>query len=507
MQAHTDLTGIAIVVLAALVCGIAMDRLRQPAVVGYILAGVLLGPSALGLIENRDNVAVLAELGVLMLLFFVGMELSLRGFKEVWRVALGAVVLQFVAALLLMSLFGWVFGWDPAAALVLGFVVAMSSTAVVVKMLEQVNILRQPVGTLTIGVLIAQDLAVVPILLTVSAMATPSVDAWDLAKIALSVGLLAALIYYLSRRKRLILPFSRVVGGHRDLEPLAGLILCFGAAALAGLSGLSPAFGAFLAGLVVGNSTARSGMVRTTRPIQSILLMVFFLSIGLLIDLAYVWDHVGTVLLLVFMVTVVKTALNIGILRLLREPWPHAFIAGVLLAQIGEFSLVIGQAGVDAGLLSTEQGQLIITVTALSLLASPLWLATTRRLLRVLLLSVTSFRGTFDAIYSRRWAVAIRRIGRAGRVAVRPLLPSPKNPTDAPAKEKPPPRRLRWRWRHIWIGFARPFAWLRGRMRRQIPERRPARLITDRTDPAEPTGKKSTREKKGRRQGKDGNDA
>ena len=118
--------------------------------------------------------------------------------------------------------------------------------------------------------------------------------------------------------------------------------------------GLSPAYGAFLAGLVIGNSNARAVMIRSMRPIQSVLMMVFFLSIGLLLDLAFIADNLATVALLLLVVTVLKTALNIGILHILREPWPHAFFAGIMLAQIGEFSFVLGQTGREAGLITAE---------------------------------------------------------------------------------------------------------------------------------------------------------
>jgi len=146
MHDGTELTGLALVGLIALAGGLFMTRIRQPAIVGYILAGVLLGPSGFQLVEERKSVEVLAELGVLMLLFLVGMELSLRGFKAIWKVAVGATLLQIVLAVGLMLLFGWIGGWPTQVSVVLGFVIALSSTAVVVKMLEQLNLLRQPVG-------------------------------------------------------------------------------------------------------------------------------------------------------------------------------------------------------------------------------------------------------------------------------------------------------------------------------------------------------------------------
>ena len=401
MPAHTDLTGLAVVILAAVVCGVVMSRLRQPAISGYILAGILLGPSGFALVENRDQITVLADLGVLMLLFLVGMELSLSGFKSVWRGALVATLLQIMgsvgATLALSLLFGWSFGLS----VLLGFVIALSSTAVVIKMLEGMNLLNTPLGKVTVGVLIAQDFAFVPMMLILASLAGGGFGAFGLFRVGLSVAVVVVLILYLSRCQKITLPFAGMVAGHPDLTPLRGLAFCFGAAALTGYLGLSPAYGAFLAGLVIGNSTEHRAMMRGIQPIQSILMMVFFLSVGLLINLDFIFSNMGTVLLILFMVTVFKTGLNIGVLRLAREPWPHVFIAGMLLAQIGEFSFLLGQTGVSSGLINREEGDIIIAVTALSLLISPLWLATARRLMRFAILSITSGREGVRLLFGR----------------------------------------------------------------------------------------------------------
>lgn len=398
MHASFDLTAIALTAVLALLFGMVMDRLKQPAIVGYILTGIVLGPTALGLVEGQAGVLLLAELGVLMLLFLVGMHLSLRAFKEVWKLSVGVVLCQTAAGVLLMLLAGWVFDFSAAMATVLGFVVALSSTAVVIKLLEQLNILRQPAGQITIGILIAQDLAVVPMLLSIDLIGAGTVNPLQILKIVAAMALLVTFIFALSRRRRVILPFSHWIRDHPDLVPLAGLVYCFGAAALTGIAGLSPVLGAFLAGLLIGNSTSRPLMIRETRPVQAVLMMVFFLSVGLLIDLNFIWQNIAVVVLLLLLVSAAKTAFNIAIIRLLGEPWPHAFIAGILLAQIGEFSLVLSQSAVAAGVLGADERQLIIAVTALSLLITPLWLSLGRRILRVLVIRATSYQATFDTI-------------------------------------------------------------------------------------------------------------
>jgi CPA2 family monovalent cation:H+ antiporter-2 len=415
---HTDdLIGIAITATVALICGMGLDRLRQPAVVGYILAGVALGPTGFALVEGQEGVLLLAELGVLMLLFLVGMQLSLIAFKAVWKMSVIVAFGQTALGVGIMLLLGTLFAWDTSLSVVLGFVVALSSTAVVIKLLEQLNILRQPVGQVTIGILIAQDLAVVPMLLTIETMGEGQIDALQILKIIAAMVFLVLFIWALSRRKRIILPFSKEMQAHPDLVPLAGLVYCFGAATLTGLIGLSPVLGAFLAGLFIGNSTARPVMVRETRPVQAVLMMVFFLSIGLLIDLGFIWGNFWTVLLMLFLICVIKTAINVGLIKLSGEPWPHALIAGVMLAQIGEFSLVISRSASANGLLEANHVQLIFAVTALSLLVTPLWLSMGRRLMRIILLHVVSWQGTMQAAagtpaiaYS---LAASRRVGTA----------------------------------------------------------------------------------------------
>jgi len=417
-DAANDLTGLAIIALAALACGMVMQRLRQPPVLGYILAGAILGPAGLGFTENRDFIQLLAELGVLMLLFLIGMELSLRAVREVWRLALAVTALQIAAGLMAMAALGLALDWPLPLTLLLGFVVAISSTAVAIKMLEELGELRNRTGQITIAILVVQDLAVVPMMLIVGSFGGAGGGAGEVTiKVALSVGFLALLVFYLLRRERLRLPFAQVVGRNQDLIPLAGLAFCFGAAAVSGLLGLSAAYGAFLAGLVIGNSTSRRIMIHHTGPIQAVLLMVFFLSIGLLLDFAYIWDNLGTVVLIVLFVAVLKTALNVVFIRVMGQPWPRAFLSGALLAQLGEFSFVLAALGLSAGAIDDASHRLIVAVTVLSLLASPFWLATARRLHGVALLGITSGRETLRLTFGPEARALARSSARAESLA------------------------------------------------------------------------------------------
>tara|TARA_Y100001970_G_scaffold294331_1_gene450716 strand:- start:16806 stop:18119 length:1314 start_codon:yes stop_codon:yes gene_type:complete len=401
MPTHHELGELAIVAMAALLCGIGLTRIRQPAIVGYILAGVILGPSGFALVENMNIVSLLAELGVLLLLFIIGMKLSLRSFRSVWRLSLLATLLQVGICTVLTLALSNIFDWPIALSCLLGFVVSLSSTAVAIKMLEDIGELRSETGRVVIGVLIAQDLAVVPMLLLLDGLAGEEGFSYSSIPIIFgAIGFLVLLVWWLSRRTKIRLPLGKLTLNNLDIAPLTALSYCFALAALAAFLGLTAAYGAFIAGLFIGSTTARRQMIQVTEPIQAVLVMVFFLSIGLLIDLQYIWSNIGTVLVLLFLILIVKSAMNIWVFRLVGEPWPRAFLSGVILSQVGEFSFVIASAGVTMNLIGLEGSRLIISVIALSLIVSPIWLLTARRLQDLTSRGISDFNGLILRLYA-----------------------------------------------------------------------------------------------------------
>ncbi|MBI3451768.1 MAG: cation:proton antiporter [Rhodospirillales bacterium] len=462
MEAHgADLTGIAIVMAVAVAAGLALQRLKQPAIVGYILAGIVLGPSGAALVQQSTQIALLAELGVVLLLFLIGMELSLKAFARVVRPAGLTALGQIAASLAVTFVFGWWLDWPVKQSVLLGFIIALSSTAVAIKMLDSIGELRSDIGQITIGVMIAQDIAVVPILILVGSLGDNEPLGYDVVvKIVIAIALLVAFIVVLSRRGKLDLPFTDAVRGKVDLLTLAALAFAFIAASTTGVLGLSPAYGAFLAGLVIANSTLRAEAIHVTEPIQSVLLVVFFLSIGLLIDVRFIWANIGTVILFVIGVTALKTVLNVWLLRMVREPWDRAFPAGLIMAQVGEFSFILAAVGVKNGAISADGYRLAISVIAISLLVSPFWMHTIRRFHVVASHGMTSFREAFAEVYAdeiadiergtvlaRRYANALRRQIQTVRLAWQkhrarktdmsaPVAPAAAPETGAP---EPPP--------------------------------------------------------------------
>ena len=418
---HGELTQITIIAFSALLCGLLFERLKQPAVLGYILAGIIL--SFLGLIENRAYIQALAEMGIQMLLFLIGLELSLKSIKSVWHITIITALLQIGVSLLVILGLGKLFDWGFGLSLVLSFSVALSSTAVGIKMLEGINELKTDTGRIAIGVLIAQDLAIVPIILMLKSFEGGSFDSTIVGKILLSVSILAVLIWFFGRDKVIKLPYSKTIEANPDLTPIAALVFCFGCALVSGFIGLSEAYGAFLGGLILGNTTERHTMVHATKPIQSVLLMVFFLSIGLLMDMAYIWENMGKVLILLMFITLGKTLLNVGILHILKRPWHQSFLAGIILAQMGEFGFLLTTVGLQSNLIDSEGSKLIISLTALSLAISPFWMTTARRFHELRSKNIRSFRQLLSLIYGRE----IETVGGAFRATLKILKKKKKN--------------------------------------------------------------------------------
>ena len=383
MHFDPNLTAIAIVFSVALLCGLLLMRFKQPAIIGYIVAGVILGPSGFQIIEETEAAKTLAELGVLLLLFLIGMELSLRAFKTVYKLASLIVLVQVVFSILVTSIIGIAMSWDWQQGILLGFVLAVSSTAVTVKVLEDRGELRTHFGRITVGILIAQDLAVVAMLLVIEALnPNKQFDLWIIPKTIGAIIFVITIVKFLSKRERIRLPLAlrQAFGADREVVPIAALAFCGVCATTSGLIGLSTAFGSFLAGLIVGNSSERQIVLRSTRPIQSVLLVVFFLSVGLLIDVGFFFENLGTLIVVFILATIAKGLINIIAVRIAGQPWEQSVLVGVTLGQIGEFAFVIASVGFTVNAIDSEGYKIAVAVIALSLMLGPAWVVLERRL-------------------------------------------------------------------------------------------------------------------------------
>ncbi len=376
-----DLEAIAITLTLTTIIGIVMVRLRQPAMLGYMLCGVLLGSNGLGLIEDRETVTFLAELGVILLLYFIGMELSLSVFRNILRLAIITAGAQILISITAVFGLAQLFSFDPKSAVVLGLCLAFSSTAVAIKMLENYKLIHRKSGRIAMGVLVAQDLAVAPALIAINVLGTgEDISAWEITRYSLGLLVLVVTCAYFLRRPKINLPLHKIWLIDTDLAPLGSIMLCLTAAAIASTLGMSAGFGAFFIGLIVANSRQRHEVHDNARPLQSLLMMVFFLAVGLLMDLQFLQENWLEVLALWLLVLLFKTILNIVLLRLQGATMQSSIIASLALSQLGEFSFMLTAVAFSVGLFDDYLRQMVISVTAISLLTSPLYFDAIRRL-------------------------------------------------------------------------------------------------------------------------------
>jgi len=348
------------------------QRLNVPSVVGFLIAGIVIGPNGAGLIAQTADVESLAELGLVLLLFVVGLELSLAQLARLGRVivwsgcvqVLGTGALGFGVALLL--------GLSPSTALLLGFLLAQSSTAIVLKTLSDRGEINAPHGRLAVGILLIQDLSLIPMMLLTRLLASSDVMSWlAVGRVLLQAAMTVMLIIVTAR---FLMPaILRQVVKLRSRELFTGVVilLCLGTAWLAAWGGLSLALGALIAGLVVSESEFSHQATAEILPFRDAFNSVFFISIGMLLRLDFLWEHLpllaGAAMALVVCKTVVTTVAIAPFYRSARV----AVTTALSLAQIGELAFVLAQFASPAGLMTAQQYELFVAVAVLTMVAAP----------------------------------------------------------------------------------------------------------------------------------------
>jgi len=356
------------------------NRLRLPAVVGFLVAGALLGPYGLDVVDNVARVEVFAEVGVVLLLFTIGVEFSLGQLRSLRTVA-GAGLLQIGSAIVLSALAVIAFGLPLNQGVFWGFLAAMSSTAVVLKMVTERGETNSPHGRLIIGVLIVQDLAVVPMMVLTPVLggrgeAGLLAVLWSVAKAALAVLLILVAARYLVPRLLIEVVRSR----SRELFVITIILVCLGIAWLSSLAGLSLALGAFIAGLIISESEYSHQAMAEILPFRDSFNSLFFISIGMLLDLRILLAHPVLVMGLVVALVAGKMVTTAGAAVATGYSWRAAVLTGIALAQVGEFSFILAKVGKSVGLLPGESFQVFLTVSVLTLLLTPFLLQASPRL-------------------------------------------------------------------------------------------------------------------------------
>lgn len=348
-------------------------RLKLPALVGFLITGVLIGPHGTGIITETLAVQRLAELGVILLLFTVGLEFSIADILKSSRAFLiggGIQVLLTIAAVMGISL---LFGFPMPQAVFFGFLASLSSTAIVLKMYADRNELYAAHGRLSTGILLFQDLAVVPMMLMLPVLTTASSDgSITPLSVLISLGKAALGLTLVAFSARMVVPFllHQVIRlRNREIFFLLVVLLCLGTAWITYSLGLSLALGAFLAGLIISESEYSHHIVAETIPFRDYFASVFFISVGMLLHVDYFRQHLPTLLLLTISLLALKAVVVIATAMLLRYPLRTALLAGLALSQIGEFSFLIAQQG--ESLMTDDVFQMFVNGSIISMLAAP----------------------------------------------------------------------------------------------------------------------------------------
>ena len=374
MQDATLLIDVAVVLGAAFGGGLLARWARLPTIVGYLLAGIVIGPFVLGFVGNAQTIGQLADLGVIFLLFGVGLHLSLRDLWAVRAVAVPGALVQMVLVTALGFALARVWGWTSAAGIVLGLATAISSTVVLLRALMDRGLLNTTHGRIAIGWLVVEDLATVLILVLLPALAGGgSRLVWQAIAVALLKAVLfAALMLVVGTRFTpwLLLRIAHMRSRELFIVTVAALVVGTAVAATA-LFGVSLALGAFLAGVVVSESSTRHQVSAEMLPFRETFTVLFFISVGMLVDPRHVVDSAGQVLALTALIVVGKAVLTLLSGFALPAPARTVLIVAAGRSQIGEFSFILGQAGVMLGLLTPNQYSLILAGAVLSILVNP----------------------------------------------------------------------------------------------------------------------------------------
>ncbi len=362
------------ILAAAAVGGIIAGLSRQPALLGYIVGGAIVGPAGLGLIKELIQVETLAQFGAAFLLFALGVEFSFSELKKVQKISLGGGGLQILLTILITTIISVSVGWvtTPQQGVFLGAILSLSSTAVVLKSLMESNQTATSHGQVMLGILVVQDLALGFMLAVLPALDRPPAEiGMAVAQAGLKIGLFAigatlTGIWVVPRLLRLLASTES-----RELFLLGIVTLCLGIALITEKLGLSIEMGAFVAGLMISEVEYADQTLAYVEPLRDIFAALFFAAIGMLIDPLFLWDNLDLILGLVSIVFVGKFAIITPLVWLFGYPLQTALIAGLGLAQIGEFSFVLASEGRSLGLVSQRVYLLLLGTTAVTLVVTP----------------------------------------------------------------------------------------------------------------------------------------
>ncbi len=365
------LESLVIIFIASAVVVFLLHKLKVPSLVGFLVAGVIIGPYGAGIIKDPYAVEVMAEIGVVLLLFTIGIELSVAKLLRMRKAVIAGGGLQMLLTTGLIVAVGSFFFGRIGNAVFFGFLVALSSTAIVMKVLAEKGETDSPHGRIMVGILIFQDLCIVPLMLLTPALAGNTMPALE---IAIKMGKAVAIIAIVLASSRWLVPLllHQVVHTRsRELFVTTIITLCMGIALLTSRFGLSLALGAFLAGLIISESEYAHQAMSDILPFKDSFIGLFFVSVGMLMNVRFMLDNLLNIITAVAMIFVFKVVSGIAAPLLIGTPLRTSLHVGLGLAQVGEFSFVLAATGRASALISDEHYQVFLSAAVITMMATP----------------------------------------------------------------------------------------------------------------------------------------
>ncbi|MEI7695219.1 MAG: cation:proton antiporter [Chlorobium sp.] len=371
-----------LVLIGALAVAIILifQRLKIPSVIGLIFTGILLGPSGFGAVYDQKMISTLAELGVVLLLFTIGLEFSLDELKKLKKIVLvGGTVQVLLTGMAISFLSYWFmqaigYGITVSAAVFLGFTFSVSSTAICLKILADRDELAHPHGRIAMGILIFQDLAIVPLMIGINFLSPEGAP--SLAIVFKKMGIIVLFAAAIFAGLRLLMPkMVRLIASlqAREVLVLGALVICFGAAWLTSLAGLSLALGSFVAGMIIASTDESHQISVTIDPFREAFSSIFFISVGLLLDVKMI--NLPLFISIALVVLLLKALLVAGVSLFLGNSLRVSMMAGMALAQIGEFSFVLAEAGLNNRVINHEVFQPMLAIIVVTMIVTPAMIA------------------------------------------------------------------------------------------------------------------------------------
>lgn len=365
------LRDIVVILSLAIVIVTVFHRFKLPSIAGFILAGIFVGPQGLGLVNDIHQVEILAEIGVALLLFGIGLELSLEKLRRIWKLVLAGGFLQVGLSISVAFVVSKFWGLPNNTAIFIGFLIALSSTAIVLRGLQQRGEVDAPHGRLTLGILVFQDFSVIPMILVIPLLSSPDSSAGDLLSALMWACIIVVGVLFAAR---IIIP--RVLNviartRQRHLFIMTVFIICIGTAWIISSLGVSLAIGAFLAGLIVAESEYRHQALSDLIPFREVFASLFFVSVGMLLAPGIIIENIILILILLATIILGKFVVVFITAMIIRLPLRVCLLAAISLAQVGEFSLVLSHAAHGTGLLEKSLETNLISAAILSMFMTP----------------------------------------------------------------------------------------------------------------------------------------